>query len=265
MNFQYLPSEIFMLLLLSIRVLVILSFTPVISMAQTPFFVRVVLAVLTAFISQNLITTTIQIPQDFYTMLSMLIGEALIGAVIGVFIQIAFLLLGMFSEFFSTQMGLRAAQIINPLSQVESAIIGQFAGIIVLLVFITSFSLQKIFYYGIAQSFVILKSQDLFLASRGSGGDFLSFIFVQFARLFEQSFVIALPLFSVLFIVNIGMALYGKVAPQMNLLVVGIPLQIGLGFFVFFLFLPNIVHAAEIFLDRMIEFINIFFREAQRL
>ena len=256
------PEQLQILLLLSIRVLVILSLTPVISTANSPFFVRVALAIMTAFVVQNLIQTPITLPATIGGFIVLLAGETLIGAIIGFFIQMTFALLGMFSEFFSTQMGLRAAQVINPLSQDSTAVIGQFASLLVTLVFISSFSLQRVFYYGIAQSFMALNSQDLFFYNKDAS--FLSFIFWGFARLFERSFIIALPIFTSLLLINIGIGLYGKVAPQMNLLILGIPLQIGIGFLVFMLLIPNLVTAIESFLDYSFQYITSFLRSMVR-
>ncbi len=253
------PEQLQILMLLSVRVLVIISLTPVLSQSGAPFFARVALAGLTTFAIQNLLQGSVEAPKTVGQFILFLTGEALIGAVIGFFIQMTFALLSMFSEFFSTQMGLRAAQVLDPLSGDTTAIVGQFASIIVTLVFISSFSLQRVFYYGIAQSFVALQSQDLFLY-KGGTGSFVSFLFLGLTKLFERSFIIALPLFTSLLLVNIGLGLYGKVAPQMNLLILGIPLQVGLGFLIFFFLIPNLIHALEASFNIAFEYITTFIR-----
>ncbi len=263
MILDILPEQLQILMLLSVRVLVIISFTPVLSHSGAPFFARVALAGLTTFAIQNLLQDTVSAPASVGQFVVFLAGEALIGAVIGFFIQMTFALLGMFSEFFSTQMGLRASQILNPLSGDTTAVVGQFASLIVTLVFISSFSLQRVFYYGIAQSFVALQSQDLFLY-KGSAGSFMSFVFWGLTKLFEHSFIIALPLFTSLLLVNAGLGLYGKVAPQMNLLILGIPLQIGLGFLIFLFLIPNLVTAIEASLSMSFEYITTFIRGVRR-
>lgn len=263
MGIDIVPQQMQALLLLSVRVLAILSFTPVVSSQHAPFFVRVALAVLTAFAVQPLLKEAVYIPQTLGQYVVILAGEALIGSIIGFFIYMGFSLLSLFSEFFSIQMGLVAAQVLDPMSEETIDVVGQFASVIVTLVFISSHSLQKVFYYGVAQSFMALNSQDLFLHGGGTGS-FLSFVFFGFAKLFERTFIIALPIFAALLLVNIGIGLYGKIAPQMNLLMLGIPLQVGGGLLLMLFLLPNLVNGMETFLDSMFGYIGSFLREARR-
>lgn len=262
MNNEALLQQIQILTLFSIRILVIVSLTPVLSNRENPFFVRIALAVMTAFVIRNVVQYIIPVAKTIGEFLIFVTGEVLIGMVIGFFIQMTFAILGMFSEFFSTQMGLRAAQVMDPMTQDSTAVIGQIASIIVTLVFISSMSLQRMFYYGIAQSFIALKSYELFLY-QGDNGSFLSFIFLGLTKLFEQSFIIALPLFISLLMVNIGLGFYGKVAPQMNLLILGIPLQIAVGLLIFLFLIPNIVNAIDIFLNVAFNYITTFLKEVK--
>lgn len=246
------------LLLMSIRILVLLSFTPIISASQTPFFIRVVLAGIIAYIIKNVLgITPFETPSTLSQFVITFAGEALIGAVIGFYIQMIFMFLTSVSEFFTTLMGLRAAQVLNPLTGVQTIIVTQFISLIVMLVFISSYTLQKIFYYGIMQSFIALNTQAIFTSDTQS---FLGFLFYSFSQLFERSFIIALPMFIALLIVNIGLGLFGKVAPQMNLLVLGLPLQVGMGMVFLLLFLPLFVNSIESTFDNMFHYITSFIR-----
>lgn len=234
------------ILILSVRVLVILSLTPVVSGQQSFFFVRIVLAILTVFSIQQFIPeTTFQLPQNISELIVMLSAEALIGAIIGFFIRLVFTLLSIFSEFFTTQMGLRAAQVVNPITQTETVVIQQLVSLMILVVFLSSYSLQKVFYHGVLQSYYALNAQTLF----EFGSKSMFFILTGFITLFERSFLIAFPIFSALFLVNIGLGLVGKVAPQMNVLILGIPVQIAVGFALLVLFIPNIVYSIEVTFD----------------
>lgn len=254
---EALGDQTFVVLILSIRVLVILSLTPVVSGQQSFFFVRVVLAVITVFSIQQFIPEgTVSIPQNAVELLIVLVGEALIGLILGFFIQIVFSLLSIISEFFTTQMGLRAAQVVNPITQTETIVIQQLVSILVLVVFLSSFTLQKIFYYGIYQSFIALNAQSLFQLGRES----LWFIVTSFVVLFERSFLIAFPIFSSLFLINIGLGLIGKVSPQLNVLILGIPIQIGIGFLLMVLFIPGIVRGVEIVFDWSFQQMGSFIR-----
>ncbi len=247
-------DQITLIILFSIRVLVILSFVPVLSGEQSPVFIRIVLAFLTVFSLQQFIPADLmQVPQTAYAFLFMIFGEALIGALIGFFVRLVFLMLSILSEFFTTQMGLRAAQIVNPITQTETVIIQQFISFLVLIVFLSSFTLQKIFFYGILQSFYTLSAEKIF----AMGQESFLFIFAAFFTVFQRSFLIAFPIFAALFLVNIGLGLVGKVAPQMNVLILGIPIQIAVGFIMLIIFIPNIVHGIEIVFDWTFEHLRL--------
>lgn len=249
-----LVNEFIMIALITVRILVILSFTPIVSASQTPFFIRVVLAIVFAYIVRNSLGVEFNNPPtDLVSFLILLVGEALIGVIIGFYIQMVFLLLSIISEFFSTQMGLRAAQVLNPLTGVSSMVISQFFSILVMMVFLASYTLQRIFYYGITQSFYALNAGMLFQQQDSS---YLGMLFYGFSKLFERSFIIAFPMFIALLIVNVGVGLLGKVAPQMNILVLGLPIQVGLGILLLIFFLPTIVHTMEGMFDDMIHMIT---------
>ena len=250
MPLSFISNEFQILSLIAIRVLIILSFTPIISSAQVPFLIRIVIAVVFAYIIRNNIGLGVLIPpNNLGTFLVFLAGEAMIGAIIGFYIQMVFLFLTTISEFFSTQMGLRASQVLNPLTGSETVVVSQFISIIVMMVFLSSYMLQKIFYYGITQSFMVLNSQTIFQHQNQS---FLGVLFYGFAKLFEQAFIISLPMFISLMLVSIGLGLFGKVAPQMNLLVLGLPIQVGLGLLFLMFFLPSMITAMEGLFDDMI-------------
>ena len=249
-----LSDQITIIVLFSIRVLVILSFVPVISGKQSPFFIRIILSFLTVFSLQQFIPADImKVPQTIYAFIFMIVGEFFIGVLIGFFVRLIFIMLGIFSEFFTTQMGLRSAQVVDPITQTQTVVIQQFTSFLVLIVFLSSYTLQKLFFYGIFQSFHTLNAQNIFAMGRET----LVFIFVAFFTIFQRSFLISFPIFTALFLVNIGLGLVGKVAPQMNVLILGIPIQIIVGFIVLIIFIPNIVHGIEIVFDWLFDHLQL--------
>lgn len=258
MPLQTIANDFQVLILMTVRILVLLSFTPIVSNKNSPFIIRVVLAAVFAYIVKNIMqTNAFESPKTLGDFVLLLAGEAMIGAILGFYIQMVYQFINGMSEFFSTLMGLRAVQILNPLSGESSAVITQFISITVMLVFVASYGIQKVFYYAIMQSFYAVNAYDLFKIPEES---LLSFIIYNFTILFERSFMIALPIFTALLIVNIGLGLFGKVAPQMNLLVLGLPLQLGFGLFFMILFFPMLIKAFEASFDNAFSMITTFLR-----
>jgi flagellar biosynthetic protein FliR len=61
--------------------------------------------------------------------------------------------------------------------------------------------------------------------------------------LFEQALVISFPILGTLLIISVSLGLLAKAAPQMNLLMLGFPIKIGIAFMVLMLTVPLLVEA----------------------
>ena len=75
-------------------------------------------------------------------------------------------------------------------------------------------------------------------------GDFLSVMATYIADYFIIGFRIILPIFSCILIINVVLGILAKVAPQMNMFVIGLQLKVFVGLFLLFMLmglLPNIV------------------------
>ena len=75
-------------------------------------------------------------------------------------------------------------------------------------------------------------------------GDFLSVMSTYITDYFVIGFWIILPIFSCILIINVVLGILAKVAPQMNMFVIGMQLKIFIGLFLLFMlmgYLPNIV------------------------
>jgi flagellar biosynthetic protein FliR len=74
--------------------------------------------------------------------------------------------------------------------------------------------------------------------------DYIFRLFIgSLGKLFEQALIISLPILGTLFLVSITMGLLAKAAPQMNLLMMGFPVAIGVAFLILFLALPFLMEA----------------------
>ena len=131
-------------------------------------------------------------------------------------------------------MGFGASQVFDPLAQVEIPLLGQFLNIVAMLVFITMGGLQKFMLIGVRDSFTALKAVDLVI-----GNEKLFSVFIgSLGRLFEAALMISFPILGTLFIISISVGLLAKAAPQMNLLMIGFPIAIGVAFIVLFTIMP---------------------------
>lgn len=171
--------------------------------------------------------------------LLLLLGEALIGLIIGFFLQIIYAGFQTAGQFFSMQVGFGASEVFDPLSQEELPLLGQFFNLIAMYVFLASAGFQKLFLYGVMGSFQAMRAQDI-AASNG----YLSDYFVRaLGMLFAQSLTLSFPILGTLFVVSIAMGLMAKAAPQMNLLSMGFPVNLLVSFLILVVIIPALMQA----------------------
>ncbi len=166
------------------------------------------------------------VPQSGLGYAAAVVGEILLGIIMGLFLQIIFAIFQTAGQLFSFQMGFGASQVYDPLAQIEIPLIGQFLNLVGLAVFLSASGMQRLFLLGLGGSFRVMRGMDLL-----AGDSFLQDFFVgALGGLFRQSLILAFPIMGTLVLISVTMGLLAKAAPQMNVLIIGFPLKIMLGF-----------------------------------
>ena len=166
-----------------------------------------------------------------------LIGEALIGIILGFFITMIFSAFSTAGQFLAFQMGFSAASSYDSLSQVENPLMGQFFNLIAMLVFMQTHWFQKLFLQGLVTSFSSLNAISIVQSTES----IVKFVMSGLSSLFVDALVISLPVMGSLFLISICTGLLTKAAPQMNLLSEGFPIMIMLAFVIIAFILPDMI------------------------
>ncbi|TVR68340.1 MAG: flagellar biosynthetic protein FliR [Spirochaetaceae bacterium] len=233
-------------LLVFVRVYALLRISPITSSEAIPGIARIAVTFFTAFaVLPSVVASGYPIPAAGLDFILLAVGEMLIGILTGLFLVLLFAVFQLAGQFFSLQMGFGASQVFDPLAQIEIPLVGQFLNLIAMVIFVISGGMQRIFLHGVLGSFEALTAADL----AGAGQDIMPLVTGSLARLFEQSLVLAFPILGTLFLLQVTMGLFGKAAPQMNLLMLGFPLAIGVAFLLIFLTMPFLVEAFEVVID----------------
>jgi flagellar biosynthetic protein FliR len=167
----------------------------------------------------------------------LLVGEALIGIIMGFFISIIFAAFSAAGQFLAFQMGLSAASSYDALSQVENPLMGQFFNLVAMLVFMQTHWFQKLFLQGLVTSFSSLNALSIATANE----KLAMFMVKGLSSLFSDALVIALPVMGTLFLITVSTGLLTKAAPQMNLLSEGFPIMILVAFTIIAFAMPSII------------------------
>jgi len=238
------------------RVTAMLRTAPLTSSSAIPPLARGALAFFVSIIFFALVGESYgELPEAGLGYAFVVIAEILLGIIMGLFLQIIFAVFQTAGQLFSFQMGFGASQVYDPLAQVEIPLIGQFLNLIGLAVFLSVGGMRRLFLTGVAGSFRVLKGTDFLIA-----GEYLRETFIRaIGGLFEQSLLLAFPILGTLILISVTMGLLAKAAPQMNLLMVGFPIQIGVGFIIMLVATPFIAEKMSQLVDMGFGMIESYF------
>jgi flagellar biosynthesis protein FliR len=228
------------------RIIALVQTAPLLSSGGVPFIAKTALAFFTALaVLPGVSAVGYPIPDAAGLYVLLLIGEAMVGIVIGFFLTVVYSVFLVSGQFFSLQMGFGASQVFDPLAQVQIPLMGQFLNVVAMLVFISTGGLQRIFLSGVYGSFQAMRAVDLAIHRE----DIVWMVAGALSRLFEQALIIAFPVLGTLMLISVTMGLLAKAAPQMNLLMLGFPIAISVAFILLFVGMPLIMAAFSRVID----------------
>ena len=159
--------------------------------------------------------------------------QIVIGSAMGLAMRLVFSAIDMAGSMISLQMGLGFATAYDPSSASQTPVIAELIGILSLLMFL-SLNGHLMVLSVLAQSFSVLpigvlphKASWLNVANTGG-------------IVFSSGLMLALPVICALMITNIALGVLGRVSPQLNLMVIGFPITITLGFCAIYIGLSRI-------------------------
>lgn len=239
---ETIASNASIFLIIAVRCFAFLMTIPLFSMRSVSTIVRVALAGYMAYFLLGTVDYSAYKQflgfENLFTMyyILVLIGEGLIGIIIGFYITIIFSAFSTAGQFFAFQMGFSASEVYDSLSQIENPLMGQYLNLIAMLVFFKTGAFQILFFNGLKESFASLSAYSLIEGHE----PLVKILILGLTKLFSNALVIALPVMGSLLLVSICMGILSKAAPQMNLLSEGFPIMMLFSFFILTISLPYI-------------------------
>jgi flagellar biosynthetic protein FliR len=226
--------------LIAVRVLAMIEVAPLLSSQGVPQVAKVGLAgFAAALVFPAVKAAGYAIPADGMAYALLIVGEAMIGLVMGFFLSIVYAAFTTAGQFFSLQIGFGASETYDPLAEVELPLMGQFLNLIAMFIFVSTSGFQKLFLIGVQGSFKAMRAIDL--VSRRD--DLIHFLLNSVGALFQQALILSMPVLGTLFIVTVAMGLLSKAAPQMNLLTEGFSITLTVTFFIMLSAMPFMMEA----------------------
>ena len=206
------------------RLVAFFSAFPVINSNFVPLNVRLMLVIaLSFFVMKFASIETVNI-EDFspFWMFLLVLKELLVGFFIGILTHI---IVGIFSysaEVIGYFMGLTLANLFDPTFG-QISVIDRFFILLFYLMFFLS-GVYLIFFAGLVKSFEIIPLFELKISDNAT-----VFILEKTVDLFVLALKMAFPFLLVLLMLNVALALINRLIPQVNVFIVGLPMQIFIG------------------------------------
>jgi flagellar biosynthetic protein FliR len=163
----------------------------------------------------------------------------LAGLLIGFIPMLLFTGIQVGGELRGFQMGFGIVSVMDPLSQNRMSLIAQFDYIIAFLILI-SLNGHLYFLQGIVKSFQFIP-----LAGASFQGLIGKQLIILSGKMFVIGVKIAAPILVAIMLTNVGLGILARTMPQMNIFIVGFPLQIGIGLITLGMSVPIFAYVFE--------------------
>lgn len=167
----------------------------------------------------------------------LLVKEVLVGFAMGLTITLVLMSCQAAGEIMGFQMMFSLGSTFLPPTQERSTLVGNFFYILAILIFVTIDGHHWLI-KGLHLSFQTLPILST-PHSLGSVGTWITLT----GRLFLVGLQLAIPVMITLFITNLMLGMIAKTMPQLNIFIVGLPIQITVAFILIILMLPSLMSA----------------------
>ena len=165
-------------------------------------------------------------PSDGVALTIGLIGEALIGLVIGLAVRAVFAAVELGSEIMGMQIGLGLANAYDPITSQQESLVGRLYGMMMLVLFFVG-NVHQVVLRALADSFSKIPPLEVLMTGAVTervirlGGD-----------MFMLAMTISIPVTIVMLLAQLALGMLYRVVPQLNVFLIGFPVTVSLGMIV---------------------------------
>lgn len=218
-----------------VRIAAMLMAAPIFNIRQISPRFRMLLAVLITLLVQPVLPAAPVVPVFSSEAFLILIQQIGIGVALGFLMQMAFNALILGGQVMAFSMGLGFANMMDPANGVQVPVVSQFWLILAMLAFLLMNG-HLVLIAAIVDTFTVLP-----IAVDGFGRAGIWELLSWGSRMFAAGVLMALPVIVALLLVNIGMGVVSRAAPQLNIFAIGFPITLMMGFLLIWVTLPQVM------------------------
>lgn len=243
MTFTVHDFEVFLLILVRITAFVYVA--PFFSLRNVPQKVKAGFSLFFSLILFQIVPGQIQY-SGVIGFATLIISELMVGLIVGFFTNVSYYILSFAGSMMDMEIGFSMVNELDPVSNIQTTITSNYYSYIVMLMMLVT-NLHHYLIQAVADTFKVIPigaakfRPDLYL------------LMLQFIKeYFIIGFRIVLPVFAGILIVNSILAILAKIAPQLNMFVIGLQLKVFVGLLILFLLVGFTSTVSEFIFDEMI-------------
>jgi len=243
-------GEIEYFLMILVRISAFVYTAPFLSTRNVPFRVKTGLSVCIAIMVYSITPYEPLIYTGVIGYALMVMKEAVAGAAMGFFANIAQYILAFVGQRMDIDIGFSMVSGFNAVSQSEVTVTGSFYSYAVILMMMVT-ELHLVVVRAIIESFQLIP-----VGGAVIDVEIYKIMLVFITDYFILGFRIVLPVYAAILLVDTILAILAKVAPQMNMFAVGIQLKIAVGIVMLYLMVRLIPYVSELIFDEMFQLLR---------
>jgi flagellar biosynthetic protein FliR len=217
-----------------VRMLALVSTSPIFGEAWVPRPVKVAVAVMLTFVIAPTIGALPAVAVVSAEGGWIIVQQVLIGAAMGFSMKIVFTAVLAAGEYIGLQMGLSFASFFDPMSHGSTMVVSRLLNMLAMLIFL-ALDGHLLMVNALAESFGTLPISQGPMASGG-----WMFLVLSAGDIFASGLMLALPLITALLTLNLAMGILNRASPQFSIFAVGFPLTLLAGIFMLQLLMPSL-------------------------
>jgi len=216
------------------RVSIIIFFLPLFGARGVPSLWKIGISMLIAIVLMPAVPKVSGYPETAAQIIIAFLSEALLGLILALTVNMFFTSIQMAGHFMSFQMGFSMATIMDPQSGVQNSVLTEMMYILTILLFFTMDG-HHIFLRALAASFQAAPPTGVVFDNSIAG------ILVKVSgNMFLTGLKLAAPMVIALFLSNLCLGIIARTVPQVNILMVGFPINICIGLIFLMMTFANI-------------------------
>lgn len=249
------PREVIVFALVLSRIAGIFSAIPVFGGQTIPQRIKAVIILMVTLVCFPVISVSLtEVPSDVFTLALLALREIMVGITLGFVTRIIFSAVEFSGQIIGMQMGFTISSIIDPSQGTQTQIMSVLQTLFATLLFL-SMNIHHLFIQTIVDSFRIIP-----LGGWHINSEIISFLIRSTADIMILGVRLAAPVMVALLLTSITLGIMARAFPQMNVFMVSMPLNIGIGFVVLGITLTIFFHVLEVSFGNIKGQVEILFR-----